>query len=111
MIMIEGWLLDVHENEVGTGMLAWVVDDAGKAHACPVPWYPSLHVHASVDELDRLEHWLEQPEIILRFGLLNVRTTRARLDLEMRHHSEVLEVSLRSFRGRSEEIACRDHFH
>ena len=31
MIMIEGWLLDVHENEVGTGMLAWVVDDAGKA--------------------------------------------------------------------------------
>jgi len=114
MIMIEGWLLDVHENEVGTGMLAWVVDDAGKAHACPVPWYPSLHVHASVDELDRLEHWLEQPEIILRFGLLNVRTTRARLDLEMRHHSEVLEVSLRSFRnlrGLAEHIEARGDFH
>ena len=30
--MIEGWLLDVHENEANTGMVAWVVDRHGVAH-------------------------------------------------------------------------------
>ena len=31
MTMIEGWLLDVHENETNTGMVAWIVDDFGTA--------------------------------------------------------------------------------
>ena len=29
MSMIEGWLLDVHQNASGTGMIAWVIDEQG----------------------------------------------------------------------------------
>ena len=53
MDMIEGWLLDVHANDDNTGMTAWVVDDDGLAHACLIPWRPSIHVHASHADLNR----------------------------------------------------------
>ena len=95
--MVEGWLLDVHENTSNTGMVAWVVDDGGKAHACSIPWQPVIHVHASHHDLDRLEHWLEQPEIRMRFGVSQLHITRARLDLETRAQTDVLEVGLHSF--------------
>ena len=114
MSMVEGWLLDVHENTSNTGMVAWVVDDDGQAHACSVPWQPVIHVHASHHDIDRLEHWLEQPEIRLRFGLGQLHITRARLDLETRGETDVLEVSLRSFqhlRGLAEHIEARGDFH
>ena len=52
MDMIEGWLLDVHANDDNTGMTAWVVDDDGLAHACLIPWRPSIHVHASHADLN-----------------------------------------------------------
>ena len=61
--MIEGWLLDVHQNENSNGMVAWLVDDEGRPHRCDVTWAPVLHVHASLHELEQLEHWLLQPEI------------------------------------------------
>ena len=76
--MVEGWLLDVHEDVSNTGMVAWVVDDEGQAHACSVPWEPVIHVHASHHDLDGLEHWLGQPEIWQRFGLGQMHMTRAR---------------------------------
>ena len=69
MPMIEGWLLDVHANKDNTGMMVWVIDDDGLAHACEVPWQPVIHVHASHDDLNQLDHWLEQPEIRQRFRL------------------------------------------
>ena len=114
MSMVEGWLLDVHENTSDTGMVAWVVDDNGQAHACSIPWQPVIHVHASHHDLDRLEHWLEQPEIRLRFGLGQLHVIRARLDLETRGQTDVLEVSLHSFqhlRGLAEHIEARGDFH
>ena len=112
--MIEGWLLDVHENEANTGMVAWVVDHHGVAHRCDVPWQPTLHVHATHEQLDRLEHWLMQPEIQLRFGIGDVRITRARLDLEATGQVDVLEIGLRAYqhlRGLAEHIEARGDFH
>ncbi|MGB1419462.1 MAG: DNA polymerase domain-containing protein, partial [Poseidonia sp.] len=112
--MIEGWLLDVHENEANTGMVAWVVDYHGVAHRCDVPWQPTLHVHATHEQLDRLEHWLMQPEIQLRFGIGDVRITRARLDLEATGQVDVLEIGLRAYqhlRGLAEHIEARGDFH
>ena len=114
MDMIEGWLLDVHANDDNTGMTAWVVDDDGLAHACLIPWRPSIHVHASHADLNRLEHWLEQPEIRQRFGLERPHMMRARLDLEATAPCDVLEVGLRSFqhvRGLAEHIEARGDFH
>lgn len=112
--MIEGWLLDVHENEANTGMVAWVVDRHGVAHRCDVPWQPTLHVHATHEQLDRLEHWLMQPEIQLRFGIGDVRMTRARLDLEATGHVDVLELGLHAYqhlRGLAEHVEARGDFH
>ena len=112
--MVEGWLLDVHEDVSNTGMVAWVVDDEGQAHACSVPWEPVIHVHASHHDLDGLEHWLGQPEIWQRFGLGQMHMTRARLDLETHGQTDVLEVGLRSFRhlrGLAEHIEARGDFH
>ncbi len=112
--MIEGWLLDVHENEANTGMVAWVVDRHGVAHRCDVPWQPTLHVHATHEQLDRLEHWLMQPEIQLRFGIGDVRMTRARLDLEATGHVDVLELGLHTYqhlRGLAEHVEARGDFH
>ena len=112
--MIEGWLLDVHENEANTGMVAWVIDLHGVAHRCDVPWRPTLHVHATHEQLDRLEHWLMQPEIQLRFGIGDVRMTRARLDLEATGQVDVLEIGLRAYqhlRGLAEHIEARGDFH
>ncbi len=114
MAMIEGWLLDVHANHDNTGMTAWVVDDEGLAHACEVPWQPVIHVHASHDDLNRLEHWLEQPEIRQRFQLNRPHMTRARLDLEATAQSDVLEIGLQSFqhvRGLAEHVESRGDFH
>ena len=73
--MIEGWLLDVHENETNTGMVAWIVDDFGTAQGCVLPWKPTIHVHASHRSLDRMEHWLTQPELRHRFGIGPLLTT------------------------------------
>jgi DNA polymerase elongation subunit (family B) len=112
--MVEGWLLDVHEDVSNTGMVAWVVDDEGQAHACSVPWQPVIHVHASHHDLDGLEHWLGQPEIWQRFGLGQMHMARARLDLETHGQTDVLEVGLRSFRhlrGLAEHIEARGDFH
>lgn len=112
--MIEGWLLDVHENETRNGMVAWIVDDQGEAHGCILPWQPLLHVHASHRWLDRLEHWLNQPELHQRFGIGTIFSTRARLDLEAEGQSEVLAITLRSYqhlRALAEHIEARGDFH
>ena len=114
MPMIEGWLLDVHANKDNTGMMVWVIDDDGLAHACEVPWQPVIHVHASHDDLNQLDHWLEQPEIRQRFRLNRPHVVRARLDLEATSQSDVLEVGLQSFqhvRGLAEHIESRGDFH
>ncbi|MAF93707.1 hypothetical protein CMO85_03470 [Candidatus Woesearchaeota archaeon] len=114
MVMIEGWLLDVHENETDTEMVAWVVDDEGQAHGCVVPWQPSIHVHASHRSLDRLEHWLNQPELRQRFGIDAVLPVRARLDLEAEGQADVLSIVLHSYRhlrALAEHIEARGDFH
>ena len=114
MTMIEGWLLDVHENETNTEMVAWVVDDFGVAHGCVLPWKPTIHVHASHHSLDRLEHWLTQPELRQRFGIASLLTTHARLNLETEGHVDVLAIALRSYqhmRALAEHIEARGDFH
>lgn len=112
--MIEGWLLDVHENETNSGMVAWIVDDQGEAHGCVLPWQPLIHVHASHRSLDRLEHWLNQPELRQRFSIGTILPTRARLDLEAEDQVDVLSIALRSYRhvrALAEHIEARGDFH
>ena len=95
--MIEGWLLDVHENATHTGMIAWLVNTAGQATSCEVPWCPVLHVHASSSSLDQLEHWLEQPEIKAKFFIHALQRIRCRLDLNNEDAADVLEVEFRRY--------------
>ncbi len=114
MTMIEGWLLDVHENETNTEMVAWIVDDFGAAHGCVLPWKPTIHVHASHHSLDRLEHWLTQPELRQRFGIDSLLTTHARLNLEAEGQVDILAIALRSYqhmRALAEHIEARGDFH
>lgn len=111
---IEGWLLDVHAGHDQTGMVVWIVDAEGKAHACEVPWAPSLHVHASRDELQQLKHWLLQPEIILRFNIAALESRRVRLNLEREDAEEVLEIQLEPFshlKALAEHIEVRGDYH
>ncbi len=112
--MIEGWLLDLHENRSQTGMVVWIVDDEGSAHGCEIPWRASLHVHASTRELGHLTHWLRQPEIAARFGIKGVSTRSMRLDLESDDRVKVLEVFIEPFRhlrALAEHIEARGDFH
>jgi len=112
--MIEGWLLDVHENALNTGMMVWISDEAGTAHACEVPWTAALHVHASSIELQRLEHWLMLPEISARFGVLGVERRAMHLDLEGEGRTTVLEVRIGPFhhlKAIAEHIEARGDFH
>ena len=114
MSMIEGWLLDVHQNASGTGMIAWVIDEQGMPHACSVDWNPVIHVHAPLRELDRLEHWLMQPELRQRFGIERMDSTRARLDLESERGVDVLEIEVgrhSQVRALAEHIEARGDFH
>ena len=112
--MIEGWLLDVHENETNTGMVAWIVDDFGTAQGCVLPWKPTIHVHGSHRSLDGMEHWLTQPELRHRFGIGSLLTTQARLSLEAEGRVDVLAITLRSYqhiRALAEHIEARGDFH
>ena len=55
-----------------------------------------------------------QPEIQLRFGIGDVRMTRARLDLEATGHVDVLELGLHTYqhlRGLAEHVEARGDFH
>ncbi len=111
---VEGWLLDVHARHDHTGMVVWIVDEEGLAHACEVPWAPSLHVHATRDELRRLHHWLLQPEIMVRFNVGAIESRRMRLDLEHQDAEEVLEIQLEPFshlKGLAEHIEARGDYH
>ena len=111
---IEGWLLDVHENEASTGMVIWLVDENGHPQPCNIPWTPVLHVHASVDDLDQLEHWLMQPEIVAAFFIESIEWVTAGLDLEHEGRAVVLEIHVRRFhrlRGLAEHIEARGDFH
>lgn len=112
--MIEGWLLDVHENDAATGMVAWLVDRQGNAHACQLDWAPKLHVHGTNSALEHLEHWLEQPEIVQRFSIGECRLRRAQLTLGHSDVHDVLEVEVlcsRFLRGLAQHIESRGDFH
>lgn len=112
--MIEGWLLDVHENDAATGMVAWVIDRDGNAHSCHIDWAPTLHVHGTPSSLERLEHWLEQPEIMQRFNIGQRIWRRAQLTLGTSDLCDVLEVEVlcsRLLRGLAEHIETRGSFH
>ena len=114
MAMIEGWLLDLHENQFQTGMMVWIVDDDGLAHGCEVLWRASLHVHATTDELTRLTAWLSLPEITARFGITGISNRAMRLDLESDERANVLEVFIEPFRhlrALAEHIEARGEFH
>ena len=114
MTMIEGRILDVHEHGNQSTMVVWIVDDEGQAHGCEVPWQPCIHVHASRDELHRLEHWLMQPEISVRFGVSSTQYRAMRLDLEQEDSADVLEVHVEPFgrlRALAEHIEARGDFH
>ncbi len=110
----EGWLLDVHARHDHTGMVVWIVDDGGKAHACEVPWRASLHVHGTHTDLQQLHHWLFQPEIMVRFNIASVETRRMRLNLEHEDAEEVLEIQLEPFfhlKALAEHIEARGDYH
>ena len=111
---IEGWLLDVHENDTATGMVAWLVDQQGKARACHLDWTPKLHVHGTSSALERLEHWLQQPEITQRFSIGEFGLCRAQLTLGHSDVHDVLEVEVmcsRLLRGLAQHIESRGDFH
>ena len=110
----EGWLLDVHARHDHTGMVVWIVDDGGKAHACEVPWGASLHVHGTHTDLQQLHRWLFQPEIMVRFNIASIETRRVRLNLEHEDAEEVLEIQLEPFfhlKALAEHIEARGDYH
>lgn len=112
--MIEGWLLDVHENDAATGMVAWLIDRQGKAHACQLEWAPKLHIHGTSSSLEQLEHWLEQPEIVQRFSIGECGLRRAQLSLGQSDSHDVLEVEVlcsRFLKGLAQHIESRGDFH
>ncbi len=53
---VTGWLFDLYPSR--TGLSVWLVDGDGKKHFCTIPYVPSLYMHLSLAEEQRLERML-----------------------------------------------------
>ena len=96
--MRPSWLLDVHDE--GRGVLtAWVrhVNGAARPWRFVVPC--PLHVTASPERLRALHVWLEQPEVRLHYGIVEVTFIEAPVALGG-PPQPVLEVTLKRPRDR-----------
>ncbi|MBM2844275.1 MAG: putative polymerase family, partial [Anaerolineales bacterium] len=87
MPSFSAWLFDVYPS--GTGMILWLLDEAGRMHALhDDDFTPCFYVRGPEDELAALTGWLRtRRDVVLR------RT--ARRDLFLDRELEVLEIGVR----------------
>ena len=66
-----GWILDAHLCSERKDMIVWIVPEDGHVFSYQEQWNPSLQVSGLVSDLEMLIEWLHQPEIKMKFGILN----------------------------------------
>lgn len=90
----KGWILDAHLCSEGKEMVVWIVSEEGPVFSYSEQWNPSLHISGLISELELLIEWLEQPEIKLKFGILNYSFEYKRLELGLVDKTRVLTVEV-----------------
>lgn len=106
----EGWILDAHLCSKGKEMVVWIVSEEGSVFSYSEQWNPSLHISGLVPELEMLTEWIQQPEIKLKFGILNHLFEYKRLELGLVDKTCVLTVEVeaqRSIRALAQHIEER----
>ena len=89
-----GWILDAHLCSERKEMLVWIVPEQGPVFFHSDPWSPSLHVSGLISDLELLVDWLSQPEIVLKFGIINHSFEYKRLKLGLVDRTRVLTVEV-----------------
>tara|TARA_B110000444_G_scaffold223160_1_gene225592 strand:+ start:1576 stop:3975 length:2400 start_codon:yes stop_codon:yes gene_type:complete len=90
-----GWILDAHLCSEKKEMLVWIVPKEGPVFSYREQWNPSLHVSGLVSDLEVLIEWLQQPEIKIKFGILNHLFEYKRLELGFVDKTRVLTVEVK----------------
>ncbi|RJU97545.1 MAG: hypothetical protein DWC00_01060, partial [Candidatus Poseidoniales archaeon] len=91
-----GWILDAHLCSERKDMLVWIVPEEGPVFSYREQWNPSLHVSGSNSDLEVLIEWLHQPEIQIKFGILNHLFEYKRLELGFVDKTRVLTVEVKT---------------
>ena len=92
----DGWILDAHLCSERKDMVVWIVPKEGPVFSYRERWNPSLHVSGSLSELEILIEWLHQPEIKIKFGILNHLFEYKRLELGLVDQTRVLTVEVKT---------------
>jgi DNA polymerase I len=90
-----GWILDAHLCSERKDMIVWIVPEEGPVFSYQEQWNPSLHVSGLVSDLEMLIEWLQQPEIKMKFGILNHLFEHKRLELGLVDQTRVLTVEVK----------------
>ena len=90
-----GWILDAHLCSERKDMIVWIVPEEGRVFSHREQWNPSLHVSGLVSDLEMLIEWLHQPEIKIKFGILNHLFEYKRLELGFVDQTRVLTVEVK----------------
>mgnify|MGYP001163528178 FL=1 len=91
-----GWILDAHLCSERKDMITWIVPEQGSVFSYREQWNPSLHVSGLVSDLEMLTEWLVQPEIKIKFGILNHLLEYKRLELGLVDQTRVLTVEVKA---------------
>ena len=111
---MQGWIVDVQVGDDGQCMDVWMIDKAQKMHQITIPWRPSIHVHANIEQLRNLQIWLNLPEISNRFSIGQMRFVKKRLSLDEFEMHNVLEVDVincRNLRRLAQHIESHGDYH
>ena len=90
-----GWILDAHLCSERKDMIVWIVPEEGPVFSYQEQWNPSLQVSGLVSDLEMLIEWLHQPEIKMKFGILNHLFEHKRLELGLVDQTRVLTVEVK----------------
>ena len=111
---MQGWIVDVQVGDDGQCMDVWMIDNTQKMHQITIPWRPSIHVHANIEQLRNLQIWLNLPEISNRFSIGQMRFVKKRLSLDEFEMHNVLEVDVincRNLRRLAQHIESHGDYH
>ena len=60
--MVEGWILDVHLDSTTNSMVVWIKHENGAVTRHLFEWSPTIHVHSSAVDLEKLEKIISSSE-------------------------------------------------
>lgn len=92
--MVEGWILDIHQDSSSEGMVVWIKLDDGSVTKHLFYWSPILHIAGNLDDINALEVKLKGMEYQTLLGEMKFSRQRRFKSHEANEASEVLAISV-----------------